>query len=51
MQEVLVDRGQLQLQRLVQVLDDFGIALHGFGSGAGNRLGYNVASILFRPSD
>ena len=29
MKEVLVDRGQLQLERLVQVLDDFGIALQG----------------------
>jgi hypothetical protein len=28
MQELLVDRGQLVLERLVQKIDDLGIALH-----------------------
>ena len=28
MQEILVDRGELVVQRLVEVLDDFGVALH-----------------------
>src|SRR5690606_27307251 len=29
-QEVLVDRGELVVERLVEVLDDLGIALHGW---------------------
>jgi hypothetical protein len=28
-QEILVDRGQLILEDLVQIIDDLGIALHG----------------------
>jgi hypothetical protein len=33
MQEVLVDGGQFVLEDLVQVRNDFGVALHGVGSG------------------
>jgi hypothetical protein len=29
-QPVLVDRGQLMPQRLVEIFDDFGVALHGW---------------------
>src|SRR3546814_1412103 len=43
MQEILVDRGQLVLERLVQEIDDLGIALHGRLLCAGLRL-YAIAA-------
>jgi hypothetical protein len=36
-QEVLVDGGELELELLVQVLNDLGVALHGLLRGVGWR--------------
>src|SRR3546814_12127812 len=50
MQEILVDRGQLVLERLVQEIDDLGIALHGRLLCAGLRL-YAIAAAKDRSEE